>query len=105
MKLTIDVTGTNIDMEQEGPLRESSLQWLEHLRSGRDYYTGWVNLPLDFDPALLERIQTTAEEIRQKCDLLVVVGVGGSYLGAKAVIDALNGSREDYPDILFAGYT
>lgn len=104
MKLTIDVTGTNIDMNKETALQEASRKWVDHLQSGRDYYTGWVNLPLDFDSALLERIQTVAEEIRQKCDLLIVVGVGGSYLGAKAVIDALNGSREDYPDIVFTGY-
>ncbi len=104
MKLTIDVTGTNIDLNQERALREASCKWANHLQSGMDYYTGWVNLPLDFEPALLERIKTVAEEIRQKCDLLVVVGVGGSYLGAKAVIDALNGSREDYPEIIFAGY-
>ena len=104
MKLRIDVTGTNIDMQQESALREASRQWVSHLQSGRDYYTGWVKLPLDFDPTLLERIETVAEEIRQKCDLLIVVGVGGSYLGAKAVIDALNGSKEDYPDIIFAGY-
>ena len=104
MKLTIDVTGTNIDMGQQQELYETSLQWLDHLREEKDDFTGWVNLPLNFDPVLLGQIQTVAEEIRQKCDLLIVVGVGGSYLGAKAVIDALNGSKEDCPDILFAGY-
>lgn len=42
--------------------------------------------------------------MRHKCDLPVVVGVGGSYLGAKAVLDALNGGKEDSPEVIFADF-
>lgn len=104
MDLKIDVTGTNIDLEQEQALLEASRQWYQHLNSGKADFTGWVDLPGNFDQNLLNQILSTAEEIRNKCDLLIVVGIGGSYLGAKAVIDALNGSREDCPEIVFAGF-
>lgn len=60
--------------------------------TGADY-KGWVRLPSEIDPEVVDKITQTAEEIRQKCSLLVVVGIGGSYLGAKAVIEALDGGR------------
>lgn len=104
MNLQIDITGTNIDISQEQALQASSRKWLDHLRTGKAEYTGWVNLPLQFNSEILYRILDAAKEIRSKCDLLIVVGVGGSYLGAKAVIDALNGSKEDCPEIVFAGF-
>ena len=104
MELKIDVTGTNIDLKQEQDLKAASRQWHEYLHFGKGDYTGWVDLPVNFDEDLLNSILMTAEEIRSKCDLLIVVGIGGSYLGAKAVIDALNGSREDCPEIVFAGF-
>jgi len=102
--MRIDISGTGIDIEKETELRKSSVQWHERIMSGTEPMTGWARLPLDFDESLLQKIKDTAEEINQKCDLLIVIGVGGSYLGAKAVIDALNGSREGYPEIMFAGY-
>lgn len=104
MNLKIDVTGTNIDLKQEQALQEASRQWYEYLHSGKGEYTGWVDLPVNFDEDLLNNILESAAEIRSKCDLLIVVGIGGSYLGAKAVIDALNGSREGCPEIVFAGF-
>lgn len=104
MNLKIDVSGTNIDLKQEQQLQEASRKWHQYLNSGKGEYTGWVDLPVTFDKDLLDSILAAAEEIRSKCDLLVVVGIGGSYLGAKAVIDALNGSREDCPEIVFAGF-
>ena len=48
---------------------------------------------------MLYEIETTAAKIREQCTLMIVVGIGGSYLGAKAVFDALNGSRQDCPDL------
>ena len=104
MNLKIDVFGTNIDLKQEQQLKAASGQWYEYLHSGKGEYTGWVDLPVNFDKVLLDQILAAAEEIRSKCDLMIVVGIGGSYLGAKAVIDELNGSREDCPEIVFAGF-
>ena len=79
-------------------------QHLQTLRSGRMAYTGWVDLPSSTTKKVLESIQSAADDIARKCTLFVVVGVGGSYLGARAVIDALNGDRPGRPHVMFAGY-
>ncbi len=74
---------------------------------GNDFL-GWVDLPAEISDADLADIQKTADEIRSKVDYLVVVGIGGSYLGAKAVIEALKNSFSDFQQdegtkILYAG--
>ena len=71
-------------------------------------FTGWVTLPRDYDQEEFSRIQTAAQRIREQSQVLVVIGIGGSYLGARAVIDMLcspnhNLKRKDAPDIYFAG--
>lgn len=58
---------------------------------GRDYL-GWVDLPLVYDRTEYERIQQAATRIRSDSDVLLVIGIGGSYLGAKAVLDILSHS-------------
>ncbi len=66
---------------------------------------GWRDLLLTPNDALLEDLAATAEEVRARADVLVCIGIGGSYLGAKAVIDALSpyyGARR--PEVLFAGH-
>lgn len=62
---------------------------LDKTGPGSDYL-GWVDLPLDYDKEEFARIKKTAEKIREDSDVLVVTGIGGSYLGARAVIDALS---------------
>ena len=61
----------------------------EKLNNKEDAYTGWVDWPLRVEQNLLQDLLNTAEEIRQKCTALVVIGIGGSYLGAKACIELL----------------
>ena len=56
--------------------------------AGNDFL-GWVNLPSEIDECLIADIEKTAAELRKKSDLFVVIGIGGSYLGARAVIEAL----------------
>ena len=58
---------------------------------GKDFL-GWLNLPSSLSDTFLSDIQQTADKLRASCDIVVVAGIGGSYLGAKAVIDALNNS-------------
>jgi len=65
-------------------------------------YTGWNQLPANTTDEFLDDIQNTVNELKKHVDLLVVVGIGGSYLGAKAVISALSGNFEQ-PNVLFAG--
>ena len=84
----------------------------EKLNKQTDAYTGWVDWPLRMEPSLLRDILDTAEEIRGKCTALVVIGIGGSYLGAKACIELLQSPfyNEHYagkmnrPRIYFAGH-
>ena len=57
--------------------------------AGADY-TGWLDLPSSFDKDEFKRIKECAEKIKDDSDILIVVGIGGSYLGARAVIDALS---------------
>ena len=71
---------------------------------GNDFI-GWVNLPKDIRPQLAD-IQATADLLRSKCDYIVCIGIGGSYLGAKAVNEALASSfaqLEGGKQIVYAG--
>ncbi len=75
---------------------------------GNDFL-GWLHLPSSITPEFLADIKATAATLRQECDAVVVAGIGGSYLGAKAVIEALSNSFQwlvndgKSPVILFAG--
>ena len=72
---------------------------------GNDF-VGWVEWPNSYDKEEFERIQKTAKEIREKCDVFLVCGIGGSYLGARAVIEMVNGIFADTkPEIVFIGNT
>ena len=69
--------------------------------------TGWRDILIRPDEALMQDIAETARRIREEADILVCIGIGGSYLGAEAVIQALSpclGRNEDSPEILFAGH-
>ena len=67
-------------------------------------FTGWVHLPRDYDRMEFDRIKKAAAKIKANSQALVVVGIGGSYLGARAVIELL-GKAPDAPEIYFAGNT
>ncbi len=71
-------------------------------------FLGWVDLPDNYDKEEFARIKVAAEKIQKSCDVLVVIGIGGSYLGARAVIEFLksplyNNLKKNTPDIYFAG--
>ena len=72
---------------------------------GKDFL-GWITLPHDIRPQLQD-IQATADLLRKDCDIIVCIGIGGSYLGAKAVIDAMQSSfvqlENSKPQIVYAG--
>ena len=74
---------------------------------GNDFL-GWVKLPENYDKDEFARIKIAAEKINQNSDILVVIGIGGSYLGARAAIEfckspLYNNLKKDTPDIYFAG--
>ena len=75
--------------------------------AGNDYL-GWIDLPVDYDKAEFEAIKKAADKIKKSCDVFVVIGIGGSYLGARAAIEFIksplyNNMKKDTPDIYFAG--
>ncbi len=74
---------------------------------GNDFL-GWLTLPTDYDKEEFARIQAAAERIKNDTDVFIVIGIGGSYLGARAVIEFLksplyNNLKKDTPDVYFAG--
>ena len=74
---------------------------------GNDFL-GWVNLPTDYDKEEFDRIKAAAEKIKSNSDILIVIGIGGSYLGARAAIELLksplyNNMKKDTPDIYYVG--
>ena len=73
--------------------------------AGNDYI-GWADWPIEYDKEELERIIKDAKYVRDNFDILVVCGIGGSYLGAKCAIDALKGLKsDDKMEIIFMGQT
>ncbi len=80
---------------------------IERTGAGKEFL-GWLDLPNNYDIEEFDRIKLAAEKIRQNSDVLIVIGIGGSYLGARAVIEALNSQmynllKEDAPKIYFVG--
>ena len=76
--------------------------------AGNDFL-GWLNLPVDYDRDEFARIKQAAKKIQQTCDVLIVIGIGGSYLGARAAIEFVHGQfynqtrPEGIPEVYFAG--
>ena len=88
-------------------LRTAQKMLLEGKGAGNDYL-GWVTLPEDYDRCEFARIKAAAERIKKSCDIFLVLGIGGSYLGARAAIEFVksplyNALDKDTPDIYFAG--
>ena len=85
----------------------------ELLHSGKgpgNDFIGWVNLPVDYDKEEFARIKVAAEKIKKNSEVLIVIGIGGSYLGARAAIEFCKSQNynllaKDTPQIFFAGNT
>ena len=75
--------------------------------NSQDDFMGWLNLPINYDKDELEKIKKCAEKVKNNSKYLLVIGIGGSYLGARAVIEALTSTfynlRENSPIILYVG--
>ena len=92
---------------RQDDLAQAADMLARHNGPGGDF-TGWVTLPRDYDKAEFARIKAAAQKIQQQSQVLVVIGIGGSYLGARAVIELLaspnyNLKQKNTPDIYFAG--
>ena len=91
------------------PEVRNAIEMLEKGTGEGNDYIGWMNLASSLTPEFLAEIKETAEVLREKCDTVVVAGIGGSYLGARAVIEASGNSfswllrDKKNPVVLFAG--
>ena len=95
---------------KEAPDYGAAFRALDTLKDGTgrgNDFIGWLNLPTDYDKEEFSRIKACAQRIRENADALIVIGIGGSYLGARAVIEFLNSARHNEeaggPKIYFAG--
>ena len=93
-------------LEHSGVVEEINEELIEKSEDESEFL-GWLNLPTDYDKKEFARIKKCAEKIRKDSDILLVIGIGGSYLGAKAVIEALHSSfsqmKDEKPHIIFVG--
>ncbi len=92
------------------PELESAVAALANRTGAGNDFLGWVDLPVNYDKDEFARIKAAAEKIKKSCDIFVVIGIGGSYLGARAAIEFVksplyNNLNKDTPDIYFAGNT
>jgi glucose-6-phosphate isomerase len=86
----------------------SALQAVKNKNMQGSDFLGWVDLPENYDKKEFEEIIRASEKIKKSCDIFVVLGIGGSYLGARAAIEFVksplyNNLKKDTPDIYFAG--
>ena len=90
-------------------VRRAKTTLLEGSGRGNDFL-GWVNLPEELDPAIIASIKADVARLSAKAQLFVVIGIGGSYLGARAVIEALQSEfamalPSERPLVVYAGHT
>ena len=84
---------------------------LQELKNREDEFCGWIDLPLNYDKEEFNKIKKAAKEISKNSDVLIVIGIGGSYLGARAVIESIKNSfynmqekkERKAPQIIFVG--
>lgn len=107
----------NINLKNTGITQKSILEYKEqvenihkdlHRRANKqDDFVGWIDLPTNYDKKEFARIKKAAKKIKKESDILVVIGIGGSYLGARAVIEALTrffpNKQNKYPEIVYVG--
>ena len=111
--IKLDYSRAVIQREIDGiwPAVEAAHKTLHERNGAGNDYLGWLDLPLNYDKEEYARIKKAAEKIISDSEVLVVVGIGGSYLGARAAIEAMNNefsammTREErkYPHIVYAG--
>jgi glucose-6-phosphate isomerase len=111
IKISYDDTclGEWIKESERGAYTESFLaaqEMLEKRNGPGGDFLGWLDLPKTIDTAAIAKVKETAEGIRSAADVLICVGIGGSYLGAKAAIEFASNTFEDArkPRVIFAGH-
>ena len=93
------------------PKVKASMETLEKGTGLGNDFLGWLHLPSSITKEHLDDLKATAQTLRENCDVVIVAGIGGSYLGARAVIEAMSNSfawlqekKAGQPTIIFAGH-
>ena len=95
----------NIMLDYEKQVQIINRMIMDKTGAGNDFL-GWVDWPVNYDKEELARIKEDAKYVRDNFDILVVCGIGGSYLGARSALEALNGLKsQDKLEIIFMGQT
>jgi glucose-6-phosphate isomerase len=111
MSVSVDMKGTGIHFkllkEFEVEIKKAHQKLYDKTAEGSDFL-GWVDWPIRYDEQEFERIISASEKIRKTSQVFLVVGIGGSYLGSKAALEAIKGNfynqmAKDTPEIFFVG--
>ena len=108
--ITLDVRKSGVTVTEQMKAAALEANALLHNRKGAgNDFLGWVNLPASIDAAQLAEVNAQAARLREKAEVIICIGIGGSYLGAKAVVEAMSHSfnllrrgRKE-PVVVFAG--
>ena len=112
IKLNLEYTGIkDKEIMKYKDVVEQAHNELHDIADKEDEFAGWLELPTNYDKEEFERIKKAAKKIQSDSDVLLVIGIGGSYLGARAVIEALNNTfynilpdkQRKFPQIFFVG--
>ena len=115
------MSGIKLNLKNTGISQKSIMEYKEQVENihkelhkkanDEKDFVGWLELPTNYDKKEFSRIKKAAKKIKKESDILVVIGIGGSYLGARAVIESLTSSfnnmltekQRKYPQILYVG--
>ena len=112
--IKLNIENSSIDLKKIMEYSKKVEEIYEELHSKKDNeneFLGWINLPSNYDKEEFARIQKCAKKIKEDSEILLVIGIGGSYLGARAVIETLTHTFQNYlekgkrkvPQILYVG--
>lgn len=99
---------SDTEVEKISHLTRAAYQVVRERSGAGNDFLGWVDLPVNYDKEEFARIEAAAAKIQKNCDVFVVIGIGGSYLGARAAIEFVksplyNNKKKNTPDVYFAG--
>lgn len=114
MSMELKMTGVKgfvapYEMDFLNPFIQNANELLQSCKGPGNNYLGWVDLPVNYDKDEFSRIKKAAAKIRANSEVLIVIGIGGSYLGARAAIEFVQGQMynnirpEGIPEVYFAG--
>lgn len=106
MRLDLTNAKLNVDLSSWQERVDEAHHWLHEKTGKGNDYVGWVKWPLEYDKEEVKRIKDLALRLKDKTDVLIVCGIGGSYLGARAALEMIRGLYpNDGPEIIFVGNT